>query len=151
MLLSYVNYCDKLPRMCKHSPCLRLKDIGMLTTMLLSYVNYCDKPPRKCKHSPCLRLKDRSGTMTERLMPFHWKQVTWPWLKLMPTRGVGKWRGGCEWEWDEELYKVEWQVSDGIPTHLIKNQQTGCSLPFVWSCELSGQGAPLLLKRNNSR
>ena len=25
-------------------------------------------------------------------MPFHWNQVTWSWLKLMPTGGGGKWR-----------------------------------------------------------
>ena len=27
-------------------------------------------------------------------MPFHWRKVTWSWLKLTPTRGRGKWRTG---------------------------------------------------------
>ena len=29
--------------------------------------------------------------------------------------------------WEEELYKVECQVVEGIPSYLMKNQQTGCS------------------------
>ena len=62
----------------------------MLTAMLLSYMNDCEKPSRKCKHGACLRLIDRSDTMTGRLMSFHWRQVTWSWLKLMLTGGRGK-------------------------------------------------------------
>ena len=66
------------------------ENTGMLTTKLLHYVNDCEKPSRNSEHSPHLRLRDRSSTMTERLMPFHWKQATLSWLKLMPTRGRGK-------------------------------------------------------------
>ena len=62
----------------------------MSTAMLPSYVNDCEKPSRKCKCSPCLMLRDRSDTMTGRLMPFHWRKVTWSWLELMPTGGRGK-------------------------------------------------------------
>ena len=29
--------------------------------------------------------------------------------------------------WEEELYELEYQVAEGIPSHLMKNQQTGCS------------------------
>ena len=50
----------------------------VLTSTLLSYMDGCGKPSRKCKCSPYQRLKDRSTTMIERLMPFHWNQVTWP-------------------------------------------------------------------------
>ena len=60
--------------------------------MLLSYMNNCKKPSRKHKCSPCLRLGDKSNTMTERLMLYCLSQVTWSWLKLMSTRGRGKWR-----------------------------------------------------------
>ena len=52
-------------------------------------------------------------------MPFHWSQVTWSWLKLMPT-GEEK---GEDW-WEEEPYEVECQVVEGIPSYLMKNQQT---------------------------
>ena len=30
-------------------------------------------------------------------------------------------------QWEEELYQVEHQVTDGIPSYLVKNQWTGCS------------------------
>ena len=70
------------------------RNTSMLIVMSPSYVNGCEKPSSKQKHSPHQRLKDRSDTMTERLMPFHWRQVTWSWLKLTPTRGRGKWRTG---------------------------------------------------------
>ena len=29
--------------------------------------------------------------------------------------------------WEEELYEVEHQVAEGIPSYLIGNQWTGCS------------------------
>ena len=29
--------------------------------------------------------------------------------------------------WEEEPYKVEHQVAEGIPSYLMRNQQTGCS------------------------
>ena len=57
----------------------------ILTTTLLSYMNSCRKPLKRLRCSPCQRLKDRRGTTIEKLMPFHWNQVTWSWLKLMPT------------------------------------------------------------------
>ena len=28
--------------------------------------------------------------------------------------------------WEEEMYEVEHHVTDGIPSYLVKNQQTGC-------------------------
>ena len=56
----------------------------MLIVMMPHYVNNCEKPSRKCKYNPHLRLRDRSDTVTGRLMPFHWQQVTWSWLKLTP-------------------------------------------------------------------
>ena len=66
----------------------------MLTTTWPSYVNGCRKPLKGLKCSPHQRQRDRSGTMIEKLMQFHWNQVTWPWLKLMPTGGGRKWRTG---------------------------------------------------------
>ena len=30
-------------------------------------------------------------------------------------------------QWEEKPYEVEHQVAEGIPSHLMKNQQTGCS------------------------
>ena len=59
----------------------------MLTTTLLSYVNSCRKPLKRLRCSPHQRVKDRRGTTIEKLMPFHWNQVTWSVLKLMPTGG----------------------------------------------------------------
>ena len=66
------------------------RNIGMSTAILPSYVNDYKKPSRKHKCSPHLMLKDRSNTMTGRLMPFYWRQVTWSWWRLMLTRGRGK-------------------------------------------------------------
>ena len=94
----------------------------MLTTTLLSYVNVCGKPSKRLKCSPCQRMRDRSGTMIQKLMPFHWNQLTWSSLKLMPT-GKRKVKG----EWEEEPYEVEYQVAEDIPSYHVKNQQTGHS------------------------
>ena len=30
-------------------------------------------------------------------------------------------------QWEEELYEVECQIVEGIPSYLVKNQQTRCS------------------------
>ena len=30
-------------------------------------------------------------------------------------------------QWEEEPYKVEHQVVEGIPSYIVKNQWTGCS------------------------
>ena len=102
----------------------------MLTTTLPSYVNGCRKPSRKHKCSPHQRLRDRSGTLIERLMPFHWNQVTWSWLKLMPTREreeseglVGGWT----------IWKGVHQIAEGIPSYLLKNWQMGCLWVLHWN------------------
>ena len=56
-------------------------------------------------------------------------------------------------QWEEEPYEVEQQVAKGVPSYIMKNQQTGCSqvlhlssllqrgLLSVWACELSGLSA----------
>ena len=83
-------------------------NISMSTATLPSNMNDCEKPSRKPKCSQHLRLRDRSNTMTGRLMPFHWRQVTWSWLKLISTRGRGKWRASWRrnyMEWNTELLK----------------------------------------------
>ena len=90
------------------------RNTSMLTTTLLSYVNGCGKPSRKHKCSPHQRLRDRSGTMIEKLMPFHWNQATWSWLKLMPTRGRGKWRTSGRrncMKWSAKLQKASLPTS----------------------------------------
>ena len=62
-------------------------------------------------------------------------------------------------QWEEEPYEVECMVVEGVPSYLMKNQQTGCSwvlhwnqlfsllqqrrLLSVWLCELSRLSAPL--------
>ena len=68
------------------------KNTSVLTTMSPNYVNNCGKPLKRLKCSPYQRWRDRSSTMIGNLMPFWWNQVTWYWLKLMPTGGGGKWR-----------------------------------------------------------
>ena len=60
-----------------------------LTTTLASYVNSCGKPLKRFMCSPFQRQRDRSNTLIGKLMPFHWNQMTWSWLKPMPTRGGG--------------------------------------------------------------
>ena len=32
--------------------------------------------------------------------------------------------------WEKELHEVEWQVTDGVPSYLVKNQQTEWSQVF---------------------
>ena len=34
---------------------------------------------------------------------------------------------------EEEWYKVECQVAEGIPSYLMRNQQTGCSWVLYWN------------------
>ena len=51
------------------------------------------EPSKRLRCSPCEWQRDRSSTTIEKLMPFHWNQVTWSWLKLTHTGG-GKWRMG---------------------------------------------------------
>ena len=57
-------------------------------------MNDCGKTSRKCQCSPHLRLRDKNSTKIERLMPFHWNQVTRSCLKLTPTKGRERWRTG---------------------------------------------------------
>ena len=57
--------------------------------------------------------------MIGRITPFHCSYVTWSWLKPMPTGG----RKVKDW-WEEEPYKVECQIEEGIPSYLMKIQQT---------------------------
>ena len=92
------------------------RNTSMLATMLPSYVNCCRKPLKRLRYSPCQRQRDRNGTMIEKLMLFHWNQVTWSWQKLILTEGGRKWR---DW-WDKEPYKVDHQVAEGIPSYLVK-------------------------------
>ena len=91
----------------------------------------------------------------ERFMPFHWRQVTLSWLKLMPTSGKRKVKD----QWEEGPYKVEHQVSQGIPFVPHEEPADGMLMspplkltffhhfcrgdtPFVQLCELSGPSAP---------
>ena len=36
-------------------------------------------------------------------------------------------------QWEEELYEVDHQVVEGVPSYLVKNQQTGHSWVFHWN------------------
>ena len=54
-------------------------------------------------------------------MLFHWDQATWSWLKLMPTRGRGKWGTGGRknhMKWSIKLQKASlptlWKTVDGM-------------------------------------
>ena len=68
------------------------RNTNMLTTTLPSCMKDCGRPLKRLKCSPHQRQRDRSGTMIGKLMPFHWSQVTWSWLKPMPTGGGERWR-----------------------------------------------------------
>ena len=49
-----------------------------------------------------------------KLMPFHWNQVTWSWLKPMPTGEGGKWRTGGRrnhTKWSTTLLKASLPTS----------------------------------------
>ena len=130
------------------------KNTSVLTTTLLSYVNGCGKPLKRLKCSPCQRQRDRSSTMIRKLMPFHWNQVTWYWLKQMSTGGGGMWR--ISWrmnctKWSAKLEKASlptlWKTS-GQDAHEASTkidffsslQQRG--LFFVQLCRLGGPGVP---------
>ena len=58
--------------------------------------------------------------MIEKLMLFHWNQVTWSWLKPNMYRGKGKVKD----QWEDEQYEVKCQIAEGIPSYLVKNQWT---------------------------
>ena len=90
--------------------------------MLLTYVSNCMKPSRH-KHSPHLQMKGRGDTMIVKLMPFHLNQATW----LLAKANSCKRRRNVKDQWEEELYKVECWIAEGVPSYLMKNQQTRCS------------------------
>ena len=130
------------------------RNTSVLTTMLPSYMNDCGKHLKRFKCSPHQRQRDRSGTTIGKLVQFHWNQVTWIWLKLMPMgeeESEGLVEGGT--------------IQSGVPscrqhpflpheepadrtlmspppklTFYHHSQQRG--LPSVWLCRLSGPGAP---------
>ena len=118
-----------------------------------SYVNDFRRLLKRLKCSPCQRCRDRSSTMIGKIMPFHWSQVTWSWLKPMPTGGGKRWRIGGRrnhMKWSAKLQKVSlptmWETS-GQDAHKSSTeidffsllQQRG--LVSVWLCRLSGPGA----------
>ena len=106
----------------------------MLISTLLSYMNDCGKPLKRLKCSPCQRQRDRSGTTVKKLRLFHWSQVTWSWLKLMPTGGGGKWRTSgrmnCT-KWNARLQKASlttsWKTS-GQDAHKFSTETDFSSL-----------------------
>ena len=97
---------------------------------------------------------DRSSTMTERLIPFCWKQVTLSWLKLMPTAQRGKWRTGGRRnhiKWNDRSLMVSLHTSWGTgrqDTHKSSTKTDFFSsllqgaLPSLWLSELSSHGTP---------
>ena len=131
------------------------RNTSVLITRSLSYMNSCRKPLKRLKCSPHQRQRDRSSTMIEKLMPFHWNQVTCSWLKPMFKEGGSKVK---DW-WEEELWEVEHQVAEGsLPTSWRINGQDAYEsstktdfsssllqrrLLSVWLCVLRGPGAPL--------
>ena len=112
------------------------KNASMLTATLLTYVSNCAKPSKKHKCSPHLKLEGRGNTMIVKLVPFHWNQVTWSWLKLMPTKGQERWKT-CgrknHTKWNAELPKVSlltpWKTS-GLDTHESSTGIDFFSLPL---------------------
>ena len=72
----------------------------MLFTTSLSYVNSCGKPLKRLRCTANQRQRDRSSPMIGKLMPFHWNQLTWSWLKPTPTgedESEGPMEGGTIW------------------------------------------------------
>ena len=147
-----------------HWPCLPIdfyfpttrgtKNTSVLTTTSPSYVNDYRKPLKRLKCSPHQRQRDRSIIMIGKLMLLHWNWVTWSWLKLMPTRGGGKWRISRRrnhMRWTGKLWKVflstSWRASrkdahrSSTETDFLSSlQQRG--VISVWLCRLSRPGAP---------
>ena len=130
------------------------KNTSMLTTTLSSYMNSCSKPLKRLKCSPCQIKRDRSDIMIRKLMPFHWNQVTWSWIKLMPTGGGGKWRTSGRRnhiKWSARLLRVSLPISWGTigqDTHESSTKTNFFSsllqmgLLSVGSCDLHGPGEP---------
>ena len=86
----------------------------MLTTLLPSCMNDCGRPLKRLRCSPHQRHRDRSGTMIGKLTPFHLSQVTWSWLKPMPTRGGERWRSigrRNHMKWSAKMWKASLPTS----------------------------------------
>ena len=87
---------------------------------------------------------ERQKWFYEKLMPFHWNQMIWSWLKLMPTEGGGKWRTGGR----RNHTKWSARFAEGIPSYLMRNQWTGCSWVLHWNwlfLIISTEGTPLCM------
>ena len=113
------------------------------------------KPSRKCKNSTLLmskRQKQYYDRKANAILPELGDLVL---AKANAYKGKRKVKD----QWEEELYEVLCQVTEGVSSNLMKNKQTGTlmgsppetdffslhswwrAVPFVWSCKLSRQGA----------
>ena len=109
---------------------------------------------KRLRCSPHQRWRDKSSTMIGRLMPFHWNQVTWSWLRLIPTGGGGKWRIGWRrnhMKWNARLLRVSLPTLWGTSRQDAHESSTKTNfsssllqrgLLSVWLYVLSGPGAP---------
>ena len=65
----------------------------------------------------------------KKLMPFHWNQVTWSWLKLMCTKGRERWR--TSGRSNHMKWNARW-LRASLPTSW-ENQWTRCSWVLHWN------------------
>ena len=56
-----------------------------------------------------------------------------PYDLILAKTNAYKGRRKMKNQWEEEQYKVECRIAEGIPSYLMKNQQTRCSLVLHWN------------------
>ena len=105
------------------------KNTSMLTTTLPSYVNNCRKPLKRLKCSPQSEAERQKRHYNRKANAVSLEPGDLDLAKADAYRGRSKVK---DW-WEEEPYKVECQVAEGIPSYIMKHQQTGCSWVLHWN------------------
>ena len=128
--------------------------------MLLSYMKDCENSLKSLKCSPHQMHRERSGTMIGKLTLFHWNQVTWSWLKPMPTgeeESEGSVGGGIVWTgtpnhgWHPFLPcedPANRMLMDPPLKSTFSHHSWQRGLISIWLCRLSGPSAPTPPSRN---
>ena len=117
------------------------KSTSMSTTTLLPYVSDCEAFKE-------VQVQSTSEAERQRWYYNHKANAISlePGDLVLAKANAYKGRRKVKDQWEEELYKVECRIAEGIPFYLMKNQQTGYSWVLHWNWLFlitSMMGAPL--------
>ena len=137
--------------MFRHQPCLpinfyfpmirHIRNTRVLITTSLSYVNSCRKQLKRLRCSPHQMQRDRSYRKANAISLESGDLVL---AKASAYRGRNKVKD----HWEEEPYRLEFQVAECIPSYLMRNQWAGHSWVLHWNWPfliVPTEGTPLCM------